>query len=171
MSHSSHWWDHSDAVGRRGVRKHSRISDEKEVSHGYEEVEEEEDVEVTLPARACIGLRAGFMFREAQRSDFKTRPLLFFVTPNRLAVTSMEPFSPLRRCDFRDGPHPQPPHPSARPIEPRFPGRGSSIFGCAAHLSDRRAEIVPLDPGLSTNPHRARLQAAPGLGGAGSGCR
>ena len=77
------------------------------MSHGYEEVEEEEDVEVTLPARACIGLRAGFMFREAQRSDFKTRPLLF-VTPNRLAVTSMEPFSPLRRCDFRDGPHPQP---------------------------------------------------------------
>ena len=47
------------------------------MSHGYEEVEEEEDVEVTLPARACIGLRAGFMFREAQRSDFKTRPLLF----------------------------------------------------------------------------------------------
>ena len=28
------------------------MSDEKEVSHGYEEVEEKEDVEVTLPARA-----------------------------------------------------------------------------------------------------------------------
>jgi hypothetical protein len=43
------------AVTRRGrVRKHSRISDEKEVSHGYEEVEEEEDVEVILPARCVV---------------------------------------------------------------------------------------------------------------------
>ncbi len=36
-------------------RKHSRISDEKEVSHGYEEVEEEEDVEVTFRREPRIG--------------------------------------------------------------------------------------------------------------------
>ena len=62
-----------DAVGRK-CRKHlSQASNEKEVSHGHEEAEEEEDVEVTLPAREpCIGLRAGFVFRDAQRSELKT---------------------------------------------------------------------------------------------------
>ena len=48
-----------DAVGRRGVRKHSRISDEKEVSHGYEEVEEEEDVEVISAQALVLALRVG----------------------------------------------------------------------------------------------------------------
>jgi len=59
------------------------------VSHGYEEAEEEEDVEVTLPAREpCIGLRAGFVFRDAQRSDLKTGRCRFY---SGLAVTPPGP--------------------------------------------------------------------------------
>jgi hypothetical protein len=46
----------SDAAVRRSARKHSHNSDEKEVSHGYdEEVEKEEDVEVTLRREPRIG--------------------------------------------------------------------------------------------------------------------
>ncbi len=46
----------SCAEVRRSVRKHFRNSDGKEVSHGYdEEVEEEEDVEVTLSHEPRIG--------------------------------------------------------------------------------------------------------------------
>jgi hypothetical protein len=55
------------AVGRRSVRKTtpaklshptSISSDKKEVSHGHEEGEEEEDVEVTSPARSSYWGRA-----------------------------------------------------------------------------------------------------------------
>ena len=51
------------------------------MSHGYdEEVAQEEDVEVTSPARALVlGLRVGFAFREAQRSDFKKPAAALFV--------------------------------------------------------------------------------------------
>jgi hypothetical protein len=98
----------SHAAVRRSVRKHSRNSDEKEVSHGYEEVEEEEDVEVTLPARARSGACVGFVLREAQRSDLKSRPLLFFVSPNRpsrkyVAVILLGTVSLLKRYGLRDG--------------------------------------------------------------------
>ncbi len=63
----------SYAAVRRSVRKHSRNSDGKEVSHGYdEEVEEEEDGEVTLPRELVLGQRVGFVFRETQRSEFES---------------------------------------------------------------------------------------------------
>ena len=60
-------------------RKHSRISDEKEVSHGYEEVEEEEDVEVNLASASPSywGCASASSFREHSGLDLKTWPLLF----------------------------------------------------------------------------------------------
>jgi hypothetical protein len=51
------------------------------VSHDYEEVEEEEDVEVTLPREPLYWVRVGFVFREAQRSDFKKPTAALFVSP------------------------------------------------------------------------------------------
>jgi hypothetical protein len=66
-------------------RKHSRISDEKEVSHGYEEVEEEEDVEVNLASASPSywGCASASSFREAQRSGFKNLAAVVFVSLNR----------------------------------------------------------------------------------------
>jgi hypothetical protein len=55
----------------------SQTSDEKEVSHGHEEAEEKEDVEVTLPARAPHWGYASALFREAQRSDLKPAAVVF----------------------------------------------------------------------------------------------
>jgi hypothetical protein len=49
-----------DAAERRSVSKHSRHSDKKEVAHGYEEVEEEEDVEVTFHANPYIWVARRF---------------------------------------------------------------------------------------------------------------
>ena len=80
------------AVGRRSVRKTtpaklshptSISSGEKEVSHGHEEGEEEEDVEVTSPARASYWGRAlaSYFARHLSLNDSgrtQTRPLLFF---------------------------------------------------------------------------------------------
>jgi hypothetical protein len=65
MSHSSRSWHHP--CGREAIRKStlaklshptSISSSEKEVSHGHEEGEKEEDVEVTSPARASYWGRA-----------------------------------------------------------------------------------------------------------------
>jgi hypothetical protein len=65
-------------------RKHSRISDEKEVSHGYEEVEEEEDVEVNLAsASPSYWGCASAWFLGAQRSGFQNLAAVVFVSLNR----------------------------------------------------------------------------------------
>jgi hypothetical protein len=89
MSHSSRSWHHP-CVGRRSVRKTtpaklshptSISSSEKEVSHGHEESEEEEDVEVTSPARASYwGAHSLRTSRGTWRYDSgrtQSRPLLF----------------------------------------------------------------------------------------------
>jgi hypothetical protein len=83
------------AIGRGSVRKTtparlshptSISSSEKEVSHGHEEAEEEEDVEVTRQREPRIGARIRFVLREATGREApwrydsgrtQSRPLLF----------------------------------------------------------------------------------------------
>jgi hypothetical protein len=75
------------AVGRRSVRKTtpaklshptSISSDKKEVSHGHEEGEEEEDVEVTLPGRALYWGCASACVSRGTAVGPQSRPLPFF---------------------------------------------------------------------------------------------
>lgn len=114
-----------------------------------------------LAARALVlGLRVGFVFREAQRSDFKKPAAALFVRPKRPSRFARNRFPIWALWLSGRAYAPQPLIPSGSSLRASAPpGRGSSFLAAVAR---RR---------VSTNLHHALAQGGLGPHRADSGCR